>query len=68
MTRTVRLAALGLAAAVNVAVLAAIDAGMVQITERERLAQQQPERIVVTGRAAEHAVMATQNCPAPKVL
>lgn len=68
MTRTLRLWVLGLAAAVNVAALAAIDAGMVQIVARERLAQQQPERIVVTARPAEQAIVATQNCPAPKVL
>jgi hypothetical protein len=68
MTRTIRLLTLVLAAAVNGAALAAVHAAMVQTTLQERLAQQQPARILVTAPPAVHAVAATQHCPAPKVL
>ena len=68
MTRTSRLLTLALAAVVNGAALAAVHTTMVQTTLQERLAQQQPARIVVTAARAMQAVAATQHCPAPKVL
>ena len=68
MTRMIRLLTLALAVAVNGAALAAVHAAMVQTTLQERLAQQQPVRIVVTTPPAVHAVAATRQCPAPSVL
>lgn len=68
MTRTTRALTLMLAAAVNGAALAAVHAAMVQTTLQERLAQQQPARILVTAPRTAQAVAATQQCAAPKVL
>ena len=63
MTRTIRLAVVGLAVAVNGAALATVHKAMGQIHERQMLVQLQPARIVVVGRRSEH--VAIQNCPVP---
>jgi hypothetical protein len=71
MKRGIRLMALGIAIAVNGAALIAVDAAMVEGAERQRLSQQEPERIVIVGRRQdlpEHRTLAAQNCPAPKTL
>lgn len=68
MTRTLRFLTLVLAVAVNGAALAVVHAAMVQTTLQERLAQQQPARILVTAPSAVQTAAATQHCPAPKVL
>ena len=71
MNRGVRLMVLGVAIAVNGTALMAVNAAMVEGAERELLSQQQPERIVIVakrlGLPASQTV-ASQNCPAPKVL
>ena len=71
MKRGIRLMALGIAIAVNGAALMAVNASMVDGAGRELLSQQQPERIVIVakrlGLPASQTV-ASQNCPAPKVL
>ena len=63
MTRGVRLVVVGLAVTVNGGALATAHTAMGQIQEREKLALQQPARIVVVGQRPEH--VAIQNCPAP---
>ena len=63
MTRAVRLVVVGLAVAVNGAALATAHTAMGQIQERQKLAQQQPARVVVVGQRPQH--VAIQNCPAP---
>lgn len=63
MNRGIQWLVVGVAVAVNGAALAIAHAAMGQITEREKLALQQPVRIVVIGRRAEH--VAAQACPAP---
>ena len=71
MRRGIRLMALGIAVAVNGAALMAVNAAMVDGAERQRLSQQEPERIVITGRRQdlpEHRTLAVQNCPAPRAL
>jgi hypothetical protein len=71
MKRRIRLIALGIAIAVNGAALVAVNAAMVDGAERQLLSQQEPERIVITGRKQdlpEHRTLAVQNCPAPKTL
>jgi hypothetical protein len=50
MKQEIRLIALSAAIAVNGAALFAVHVAMVDATERERLAQQEVERVVVTGR------------------
>jgi hypothetical protein len=63
MTRGIQFAVAGLAVAVNAAALAMVHTAMGQINERERLALQEPARVVVVG----HRPMdvAIQHCPAP---
>jgi hypothetical protein len=71
MKRGTRLVALGIAIAVNGAALIAVNAAMVEGAERQRLSQQEPERIVIVGRRQdlpEHPTLAAQNCPTPKTL
>jgi hypothetical protein len=71
MRRGIRLMALGIAIAVNVAALVAVNAAMLDGAERQRLSQQEPARIVITGRRQdlpEHRTLAVQNCPALKTL
>jgi hypothetical protein len=71
MKRRIRLVALGIAIAVNVAALVAVNAAMVDGAERQLLSQQEPERIVITGRRQdlpEHRTVAIRNCPVPKTL
>ena len=63
MTRAARLVVVGLAVAVNGAALATAHTAMGQIQERQKLAQQQPSRVVVVGQRPQH--VAIQNCPAP---
>ena len=63
MTHGVRLVVVGMAVAVNCGALATAHMAMGQISERQKLALQQPARIVVVGQRAEH--VAIQNCPAP---
>jgi hypothetical protein len=68
MTQGLRWTALGLATVVNLAALAAVNASMIQVAEREMVALHQPPRIVVTGTPARHAVLARQSCPGSGVL
>lgn len=68
MTRTIRLAALGLAFVANVAALATVHTAMTETTLREQLALQEPARIVVRAPAAPGAVAAAASCPASYVL
>lgn len=68
MTRASHWLTLGLAAAVNVAALAAVHTAMVQTSQKQHLAQQQPARIVVSAPHAIPAVAVAQQCPAPRVL
>src|SRR6266513_5682204 len=49
MRRRIHLMALGIAITVNVAALMVVNAAMLDGAERERLSQQEPERIVITG-------------------
>ena len=68
MTHGTRLVVAGLAIAVNVAALATLHTAMGQINERERLALQEPARVVVVGQRP--VDVAIQHCPisAQKVL
>lgn len=59
----IRFLVAGLAIVVNAGALATVHAAMGQILERERLAQQQPARLVVVGKRTEQ--VAVENCPAP---
>ena len=71
MKRGIRLMALGFAMAVNGAALTAVNVAMVDGAGRERLSQQQPERIVITAKRQdlpENQTVASQNCQAPKAL
>jgi hypothetical protein len=71
MKRGIRLIALGLAIAVNGAVLMAVNASMIGGAERELLSQQQPERVAIVAKRQElpgHQTVAIQNCPAPRAL
>jgi hypothetical protein len=52
-----------LAVAVNGGALATVHSAMGQIHERQKLALQQPVRVVVVGQRSEQ--VAVQNCPAP---
>ena len=63
MTRAIRLVVVGLAIAVNGGALATVHTAMGQINERQKLALQQPVRIVVIGQRS--VDVAIQNCPAP---
>lgn len=66
MTGSIRLLVLGVAAAVHLAALAVVHAAMVQTTLQEKLARQQPARILVTAPHVGQRMLATQSCPAPK--
>ena len=71
MRRRIHLMALGIAITVNVAALMVVNAAMLDGAERERLSQQEPERIVITGSKQdllEHRTLAVRNCPAHKTL
>jgi len=71
MERGIRLTALGIALAVNGAALVAVNAAMLDGATRQLLSQQEPERIVVTGRRQdllEHRTLAVRDCPAHKTL
>ncbi len=71
MKRGIRLMALGIAIAVNGAVLVVVNAAMVDGAERQLLSQQEPERVVITGTRQdlpENQTLAIQNCPAKKTL
>lgn len=68
MTQRLRWTALALATVVNLAALAAVNASMIQVAEREIVALHQPPRIVVIGGPANHAVLARQSCPGHGVL
>lgn len=65
MKTRIHLTALSLAIAVNVAAVTAVNVAMVDAGERERLSQQEAERIVITasrlGDPAPQA-LANQNC------
>lgn len=65
MTRKVL--ALGIALAVNAAALATVDLAMLDGAARERVAQQEVERVVIFGdRPAE--ALAAKNCPGHQTL
>jgi hypothetical protein len=63
MRRGFRLVVAGLAVAVNVAALATVHSAMGQFNERQKLALQEPPRIVVVGQRP--VEVAIQHCPAP---
>jgi hypothetical protein len=62
MMRGTRFVVAGLAVAVNAAALATVHIAMGQINERERLALQEPARVVVVGHRP--VDVAIQHCPA----
>jgi hypothetical protein len=71
MERASRLIGLGIALAVNGAALTVLNVAMVDGAERDRLSQQEPERILITApRQAlpDREILATQNCPGRKAL
>ena len=71
MKHRIRLLALGIAIAVNGAALMAVNASMVGGAERELLSPQPPERVVIVAKRQDlpaNQTVASQNCPAPKVL
>jgi hypothetical protein len=71
MERASRLIGLGIALAVNAAAFAALNFAMVDGAERDRLSQQEPERILITAPRQElpdREILATQNCPGRKAL
>jgi len=68
MTRTNRMAVLWLAIAVHAAAFLVVHRSMVDITVRERLALLEPARIVVGAPAESRRMIASQQCPAPRVL
>jgi hypothetical protein len=71
MKREIRLMALGIAVAVNGAALMVVNAAMLDGAGRQLLAQQEPQRIVITGSKQdlpEHRTLAVQNCPDPRTL
>jgi hypothetical protein len=63
MTHATRFVVAGLAVAVNLAALATVHTAMGQINERERLALQEPPRVVVAGQRP--VDVAIQHCPIP---
>ena len=63
MARRIRWMVAGLAIAVNAAALATVHTAMGQFTERQKLALQEPARVVVVGRRP--VEVAIQHCPAP---
>ena len=62
-----RMLALGIALAVNGAALAAVNLAMLERAERDRLAQQEVERIVITGERPADA-LAAKNCTGRQAL
>lgn len=62
MKSRVHLIALSLAIAVNAAALFVTHVAMVDGAERERLAQQEPERVVVIGERLADGVLAIKSC------
>jgi hypothetical protein len=71
MKRATRLIGLGIALAVNVAAFAALNFAMVDGAERDRLSQQESERILISAPRQElpdREILATQNCPGRKAL
>lgn len=68
MTRTNRVAVLWLAIAVHAAALIVVHRSMVEFTLGERLALLEASRIVVSAPAEARRVIASQQCPAPRVL
>jgi hypothetical protein len=68
MKRGIRLIALSAAFAVNAAALFATHVAMVNGAERERLAQQPVERVVITAGRSADDVAATRNCTGSKEL
>jgi hypothetical protein len=64
---TPKVLALGIALAVNAAALATVDLAMLDGAARERVAQQEVERVVIFGdRPAE--ALAAKNCPGHQTL
>ena len=71
MERASRLIGLGIALAVNAAAFAALNFAMVDGAERDRLSQQEPERILISAPRQElpdQDILAIQNCPGRKAL
>jgi hypothetical protein len=71
MERGNRLIGLGIALAVNGAALTALNVAMVDGAERDRLSQQEPERVLIVAprqELPEQEMLATQNCPGRKAL
>ena len=71
MKRGTRLMGLGMALAVNGAALLALNVAMVDGADRDRLSQQEPERVLITAPGPEQPgqeMLATQNCPGRKAL
>lgn len=68
MTHATRMAVLSVAIAVHGAALFVVHQSMADITVRERLALLEPARIVVGAPAESLRMIASQQCPAPRVL
>ena len=71
MKRGIRLMALGIALAVNGAALVAVNAAMLDGATRQRLSQQEPERVVIVAKREDlpaNQTVAIQNCAAPRAL
>jgi hypothetical protein len=68
MKRGICLIALSAAFAVNGAALFATHVAMVNGAERERLVQQDVERVVITADRSADDVVATRNCTGSKAL
>ena len=66
MKQGLRLTIMATAVAVNGVALGVLDAAMLHSAEQQKLAMQQPARIVVS--APQSTLVATQSCPAPKLL
>jgi hypothetical protein len=64
---TPKVLALGIALAVNVAALATVNVAMLDGAARERVAQQEVERVVIYGERPAEA-FAAKNCPARQTL
>ncbi len=66
MRQGFRMAVMGMAVAINGGALAVLHAAMLHTAEQQTLALQQPVRIVVS--APPSTMVATQSCPAPRLL
>ena len=66
MTTANQFLVLTAAISINLLALAAMHNSMVESRSRQLLAQDQPERVVITAPGLSRHTLATENCPAPK--